>query len=465
MALVFKRKRDRTQKGSSWRIAYQDEHGVRRTVKGYTDKAATDQLAHKLETEAGQRRRGEIDPKSDAYAAHEARPLLEHLGAWQTYLLGKGNSQRYADEGHARVVKLMALAKANRLSDLTLSRLQAALASLKSEGLSLRTIHHYTRLTKNFTKWAWRDGRTREDPLVHLQPPDNPESDRRRERRALTVDQLERLVRAAEQGPVRRRLSGTDRAMLYRITAGTGFRSEEMQSLTPESFDLEGPCPTITVEAADSKRRKRDVQPIQPALALFLKPWLAGKPNGQPLFPVTRWAILAALQGDEAVAGIEYENDEGFADFHALRHSFITTLAMSNAPVKIVQSLARHSTPVLTLGVYTHLGLYDQAPASDALPDLTQTAPRPEAAKKTGTDDAPVSRLDSALTAQGQRAGDVLGRNLSVPDVIAGSTVQQPINASPLKIGRSDAYSHVLTIPDASGSASVAGARPGLQNR
>jgi integrase len=52
------------------------------------------------------------------------------------------------------------------------------------------------------------------------------------------------------------------------------------------------------------------------------------------------------------VAGIEYENKEGFADFHALRHTFIPTLAKSNAPVKIVQSLARHSTPVLTLGVY-----------------------------------------------------------------------------------------------------------------
>jgi integrase len=465
MASVFKRKRDKANKMASWYIAYADENGVRRTIKGCPDKAATEGIARKLETEAELRRRGVIDPKNDAYATHEAEPLAEHLEVWRTYLLGKGNSHRHADEGHARVLKLMTAAKANRLSDLTLTRLQAALATLKSAGLSLRTVHHYTRLTKNFTKWAWRDGRTREDLLAHLQPPDNPETDRRRERRALTVDQLERLVRAAEQGPERRRLSGIDRAMLYRITAGTGFRSEEMQSLTPESFDLEGAYPTITVEAADSKRRRRDVQPIQPALALFLEPWLAGKPEGQPLFPVTRWAILAALQGDLAVAGIEYENSEGFADFHALRHSFITTLAKSNAPVKIVQSLARHSTPVLTLGVYTHLGLYDQTPALDALPDLTQPAPRPEAAKKTGTDGTPVSRPDSALTALCQRAGDGLRRNESVPDVIAGSTVQESMNASPLKIGGSDAYSHVLPLADATGSASAAGARPGLQNR
>ena len=64
------------------------------------------------------------------------------------------------------------------------------------------------------------------------------------------------------------------------------------------------------------------------------------------------------------------------ADFHALRHSYITALAMSNAPVKVVQSLARHSTPTLTLGIYAHVGLYDQTAALDALPDLTADRPR-----------------------------------------------------------------------------------------
>jgi hypothetical protein len=111
-------------------------------------------------------------------------------------------------------VKLMALAKANRLSDFMLTRLQTALASLKDAGLSSRTVHHYTRLTKSFTKWEWRDGRTREDLWAHVQPPENHEFYRRGERRELSVDEPEGPVRAAEQGPERRRLSGIDRAML-----------------------------------------------------------------------------------------------------------------------------------------------------------------------------------------------------------------------------------------------------------
>ncbi len=307
MASVFKKKRDRARKNASWYIAYTDADGARRMIKGCPDKAATQQMAAKLESEAALRRRGVIDPKCDAYAAHEARALADHLADWQTYLLGKGNSPRHANEGHARVVKLTTLANATRLSDLTLARLQAALASLRNKGLSLRTVHHYTRLVKNFTKWAWQDGRTRDDLLAHLQPPDNPESDRRRERRALTITELARLVDAAERGPERRRMTGPDRAMLYRITAGTGFRSEEVQSLTPDSFDLDGPYPTITIEAGKSKRRRRDVQPIQPALASLLRPWLAGRPVGTPIFPVDRWEILEALKADRVplVSSIE----------------------------------------------------------------------------------------------------------------------------------------------------------------
>ena len=108
----------------------------------------------------------------------------------------------------------MTPANAACVSDLTLSRLQAALASLKDDDRSLWTIHHHVRLVENFSRRCWRDGRTPDDRLAHSKPPDNPESDRRRKRRAFTVAKLERLTIAAEHGPIRGQLSGVDRAML-----------------------------------------------------------------------------------------------------------------------------------------------------------------------------------------------------------------------------------------------------------
>ncbi|HJZ53720.1 MAG TPA: hypothetical protein VKE74_02110, partial [Gemmataceae bacterium] len=53
--------------------------------------------------------------------------------------------------------------------------------------------------------------------------------------------------------------------------------------------------------------------------------------------------------------------------FHSLRHTYTSLLARS-APVKVTQELARHSTPVLTLGRYTHTTLSEKAEAVAALP-------------------------------------------------------------------------------------------------
>ena len=81
MASVFKRTRDKGNRLASWYFAYVDADGVRRTEKGCPDKAATEAMARKAESEADLRRRGIIDAKADKYASHAARPLSEHLDA------------------------------------------------------------------------------------------------------------------------------------------------------------------------------------------------------------------------------------------------------------------------------------------------------------------------------------------------------------------------------------------------
>ena len=74
MASVYKKSRDKKRPGSSWYISYADEHGKRTTLKGCPDKGATEAMARKLESEADLRRRGIIDPRSDAYATHGPAP-------------------------------------------------------------------------------------------------------------------------------------------------------------------------------------------------------------------------------------------------------------------------------------------------------------------------------------------------------------------------------------------------------
>lgn len=67
--------------------------------------------------------------------------------------------------------------------------------------------------------------------------------------------------------------------MLYGLMLGTGLRLSEAGSLTPRSFDLDGPDgPAVVVEAAYSKRRRRDAQPLPAALADLLRIWLEDRP-------------------------------------------------------------------------------------------------------------------------------------------------------------------------------------------
>jgi hypothetical protein len=60
-------------------IFYTDESGRRRKKVGAIDKGVTLRIARDLENRAAIRREGLIDPREDAYAAHEVRPLAGHL--------------------------------------------------------------------------------------------------------------------------------------------------------------------------------------------------------------------------------------------------------------------------------------------------------------------------------------------------------------------------------------------------
>lgn len=187
----------------------------------------------------------------------------------------------------------------------------------------------------------------------------------------------------------------------------TGFRASELACQTPERFDLASNPPTATVPAAYTKNGREAVQPLPPVLAARLSPWLTSLPAGRPIFAMPdRTAEM--IRADLAAAGIDYETPAGVADFHSLRGVYISELVASGASVKVYQTLARHSTPSLTIGLYAKASLHDIKGAVAALPDPGHEAPTSEALAATGTNSG------SALTAQGQRAGDGMGRDMSV---------------------------------------------------
>jgi integrase len=240
------------KRGKVWYYRYVDSDGVKKEAKGCSDKRATEEMARWAESEAAKIRAGVVDPRDLSFQRHESIPLAQHLKAFESSLLAKGGTRKHALVTFHRAERVLNLTKAKRISDLSLSKAQEALGTLRSEGLGQETINHHVRAVKAFSRWLHRDGRNREHALAYLATA-NPEADRRRQRRALTPEEAARLIRAAESGPTVKRLDGADRAALYALALGSGFRSEELRTLTPEWFHLDSEPPTVTVLACYAK--------------------------------------------------------------------------------------------------------------------------------------------------------------------------------------------------------------------
>jgi integrase len=182
------------------------------------------------------------------------------------------------------------------------------------------------------------------------------------------------FIEAARNGRPFRGMSGADRTLIYLTSANTGLRASELASLTPRSFDCATPSltPSLTVQAAYSKRRRKDVLPLRADVAALLREYVKGRPAAKPLWPGT-WPDVGAemIRVDLAAAGIPYTDEEGRVyDFHALRHQFISNLARAGVHPKLAQDLARHSDINLTMNAYTHLELQDRAGALEKLPAI-----------------------------------------------------------------------------------------------
>lgn len=370
MAGVYKKPSDKARgKAGKWTAWWVDETGKRKKRVAFTDKSKSLELAHRLENEAKLIREGLVDPQERVRREANLKPLDDHVTDYEATLVAKGGTTKHAAATVSTIRRLLESASITSVGDIAPDRIQEALGRMKAgkPPKSARTCNHALRAVQAFAGWLVDANRIKEVPRgLGRIPLYSEESDRRRVRRALTQEEMARLLAATESGPdeylygptrskhQRIPMTGLDRAMLYRVAMGTGFRADELRSLTSESFHL-GDQPTVTCAAAYTKNGKLAVQPITRALADVLAPYLKGKPQGLPalIVPVQTAEIL---KRDLGRAGIPYKDSAGrVVDFHALRHSYITHLVMSGMNPKIVQKLARHSTITLTLDRYTHV--------------------------------------------------------------------------------------------------------------
>jgi integrase len=436
------------RKSLKWYGVFVDFNGALRRLPLFEDRRASDAMARIIDRLNSLRSSNDTLPPDLARAVDEmpagilaklakwdiirseraasSKPLTDHVEDWKAALLAKGNTTEYASLSANRVKRIVTECSLTTVADVSPSRVQTFLAGLRQDrknvkgrvhrGIGAASFNYYLRDARSFFRWMVRDGRAFENPLAHLQGI-SAGTDKRHERRALSVDELRLLLNTTAAGPDRYGMSGAERAMIYRLAVETGLRSAELRSLTRASFHLEGSEPTVTIAAAYAKNRRHDTLPLKPETANTLARHFSGKMPATPAFNLPRrdlvidmmtadltaaraaWIATASTQQErterEDSTFLSYrDNADRYADFHALRHTFISNLAAGGVHPKTAQRLARHSTITLTMDRYTHLRREALAGALRTLPDLSSTR---QFAVATGTDGTKITLQPSLL--------------------------------------------------------------------
>lgn len=324
-------------------------------------------------------RRGESDP----YEVHRDRLLIEHAQDHYEYMRASGTSKLQADSVRSRMIRILEESGMKFLRDLSPTKVKTTINSMRRipekmdvprenrVRISAQTRNSYLGAIKQFLRWMQFDRRIPDNPLIGLKK-ESVAVDRRHDRRPLTDDEFAKLIRAANGSEqVIEGMTGIERSRIYTVAFATGLRRGEIASLRKSSFDLSGAVPTITIEAAYSKHRRRDQMPLHADLVSQLKNWLQELKPSDLLFPgLKQRKTYKAIKTDLTSAGIPYKDSAGkFADFHSLRHTFITRAWRSGATPDVVRALARHCDITMTMR-YTHTTQAAQVDAMLNMPKL-----------------------------------------------------------------------------------------------
>ncbi len=385
------------KRGKQWYIRLRDEAGRERSVKAGPDKSVANQMKRDLESKIQRIKAGVLDPREADCLDAERVPIARHVAGYLQNLEAKGACVEHLANVRKRLGWFLEETNINRLSQLRPSSAVVALAALRADGRSDQTINHYAICWKSFTKWLWRDRRTRTDLLAELDPPKVVTTSKRS---ALTSNQAVKLIATTRTGKVRCRMSGEDRAWLYTLAMVTGLRRKELQSLTPESFDLDATPAIVSLPGVDTKNNDEAIQPLPSHVVPSLRSWLANKPAGRSLWPPEKNTALM-VRGDLKAAGIA---PEAF-DFHCLRHSFVSAIVQCGGSVKDSMELARHHDADLTFGCYAHARLEDLSQVVNRLPALWEDSAHalPTQPVTTG--------LNGTTAQEGLSTADCCGRN------------------------------------------------------
>jgi len=195
----------------------------------------------------------------------------------------------------------------------------------KTKPLSDRSAHHYAASIKSFTRWMhFTPKLLKENPLRGLKIHRRGELKATYKRRAFSDVEFAKLIaNAMASDKVFRGHDGLSRSWLYRCGDATGYRCQELASITPAACHLDGDNPYIEVDCTISKRRKQERQYVTPEFAAGFRQFIAGRNRSEQIWP-RDWFSKATMMMKIDMDGIEQETNAGRLTMHSLRHTHVS---------------------------------------------------------------------------------------------------------------------------------------------
>jgi integrase len=387
---------------------YRDYHGRRRTVTLCQEKEASQAALNELVKNIGLIRAGRaipplneispiirervrealIDSGQETHGDQLGRKPLKILcRMYMEDLKASGRTEKHRKEAERCLVAIMRECGFQFLRDICQPPVKEFINKKKAAGLSDRTVNVYVDRLRYFCNWAIRNRLMASSPFVDFVRLDE-QTNRVREARSLTPDEVEKLLDAAYKRPLQTRIDagykkiktetikkltllGETRRLAYAFMLYTGLRVNETRQLVWEDVNLKERF--VRVRPTTTKNSKPATLPLHSYVIELLEDWKHKHPDAKEndrivTIPASNSSFLKALNQDLDYAGIEKTDDmDRVIHLHALRHSFASLLARQGVHPHVLQSLARHSRVDTTMKLYTHILRGDDVSAIESL--------------------------------------------------------------------------------------------------
>jgi integrase len=296
---------------------------------GCTTEAAAKQVLNDWLSRAERVKSGLISAQEDRVIDELDRPIQNHIDDFIAHMEVRKRCLARRKSLRSRLMKISRLLGWTSLKQVDEQPLERWLTlRQQQEGLSASVWNAYREAWVSFCNWGVRTSRMVSNPFKSL-PKCNERSDPRRPRRALTEQELVRLLEVTQLRPLadlgrptqkkkrdaalslksrrtwtkdpvtpenlheclartqRANLKpdriqalqelGRERALIYKTFVITGLRRGELASLTVNQIDLKSNPPRFILKAADEKNRKGSTLAIREDLAMEIDRWLTDK--------------------------------------------------------------------------------------------------------------------------------------------------------------------------------------------